>query len=381
MRIGIDATPLLKERSGIGQYVHGLIQGLQTVDVRNSYRLFYPSWTEFGGSSPFSVHSFPTQRLPWPKWYLSLATGFCRWPFPKLSRLTNSEDLFHWTSNFLPPKGCRRQIMTLYDLTSLLFPKHHPWGRRVAHSMMIARSAAVADGIIVISHHTKQDVMRYLGVPESKLYVVHPAASSLFASKSVAQRSMALSKYGLPDKSYILFIGNIEPRKNLVRLLVAYSEARKQLTRRHRLVLVGGQGWQNAEIFRKAEELDLGSDLIFLGYVPDEDLPALMSGAVVFVYPSLYEGFGLPPLEAMACGTPVITSNVASLPEVVGDAAILIDPYDTAALASSLTRVLESRELRQELHERGIKRAELFSWENTARQTVKVYEDVYARGS
>jgi glycosyltransferase involved in cell wall biosynthesis len=380
MRIGIDATPLLKELSGIGHYVDRLIRGLQAVDAKNSYRVFYTAWKEVGPVSPPSLRLFPAKRLPWPKWFLPLATGLCRWPLPGLSRLTSDEDIVHWTSNFLPPRGSRKQVLTLYDLTFLLFPKHHPWQRRVLHSMTIARSAALADGIIVISHQTKQDVMRYLGVPESKLHVVYPAASPLFEPKSEAQRSKVLSKYRLPDKAYLLFIGNIEPRKNLVRLLVAYAKARPRFARRYRLVVIGGQGWRNTEIFRKADELALEDDLTFLGYVPDEDLPSLISGALAFVYPSLYEGFGLPPLEAMACGTPVVTSDVASLPEVVGDAAVMVDPYDTDALATAIARVVESPDLRQELSERGMKRAGLFSWEKTARQTVKVYEDVY-RGS
>ena len=179
----------------------------------------------------------------------------------------------------------------------------------------------------------------------------------------------------------MLFVGNIEPRKNLTRLVEAYALLLRRSHYRGPLILAGGQGWRNSEIFRCVEELELEKHVKFLGYVPDDVMPALMSGAEIFIYPSLYEGFGLPPLEAMACGTPVITSNVSSLPEVVGDAALMVDPHDVVALADAMHRVLTDRELREEMRRRGLERANEFSWEETARQTLRVYEEVHAKGT
>jgi glycosyltransferase involved in cell wall biosynthesis len=175
-------------------------------------------------------------------------------------------------------------------------------------------------------------------------------------------------------RDYLLFVGNIEPRKNLVALVEAYSQLRNNTRRAPPLAIAGGEGWRNRLIHQAVAASPFAADIRFLGYVPDAELPALMNGALAFVYPSVYEGFGLPPLEAMACGTPVITSNRSSLPEVVGDAALLVHPDDPAELADAMARVVEHESLRDDLRGRGLKQAQRFSWEGTARLTLEVYE-------
>jgi len=378
MRIAIEVGSLLKERSGVGQYVYHLVNGLGTVDSTNEYRLFYSSLRQPIHCLPsFPYSSISSKRVRLPAKALLLATGLGRWKLPGFHRFFGSANLFHWPNYLLVPGGSGKHVITICDLTFLLFPAYHPARRVRAFTAGISRSVSRADAIIVISQHTKHDVMKYLGIPEDKIHVVYCAASPRFHPIPPHQSDPILSKYLLRREHYVLFAGNIEPRKNIMRLLEAYARLKARWTYAYPLILAGGQGWRNADIYRGVKELSLEKDVRFLGYVPDEELPALMSGAALFVYPSLYEGFGMPPLEAMACGTPVVTSNSSSLPEVVGDAALLIDPHDVEELAEGMHQALTDRELRDEMRQRGLARAKLFSWEETARQTLKVYGHVH----
>jgi glycosyltransferase involved in cell wall biosynthesis len=379
MRIGIDVGTLLKERSGIGQYVFHLVDNLVKLPSEHEYLLFYASRHRLQ-SVPVAHGSVAVKHIPCPSRLLHLASGLGRWQLPGFDRLLGPLDVCHWPNYMLVPGSAGRQIITICDLTVLLFPDYHPWSRVQAFTKGIARSVAQADAVIVISEHTKRDVQKYLGVPEEKIRVVYCSASSHFRELSPEEKQPTLAKYHLPVKGYILYVGNVEPRKNLVRLLEAYSALRTKDMCAVPLVIAGGEGWKNTDMYRKVEELSLDRHIRLLGYVPDESLPALMSGARLFVYPSLYEGFGLPPLEAMACGTPVVTSNVSSIPEVVGDAALMVDPYDVDELAETMRKVLQDERLREEMRRKGLVRAKLFSWEETARNTRRVYEEV-CRGS
>ncbi|MET0514895.1 MAG: glycosyltransferase family 1 protein [Nitrospiraceae bacterium] len=382
MRVNIDGSVLLKERSGVGQYVYRLVHGLGTVDSRNEYRLVCDSFRRANGRLPsFPYRNISYRRLPVETNVLKGASGLGRWSIPLFNTLFGTADVFHWPNYLLVPGGSCKHIITICDLTFLLFPAYHPSFRVRAYSSGIFRSAARADGIVVISEHTRRDVIKYLGVPKEKIRVVYCAAAPHFRPIPPSERSQVLSGYSLDDQKYVLFVGNIEPRKNLIRLLEAYSQLLRRSQYRGPLILAGGQGWRNIGILRCVEEFALEKHVRFLGYVPDDVMPALMSGAELFVYPSLYEGFGLPPLEAMACGTPVITSNVSSLPEVVGEAALTVNPHDVAALADAMHRVLTDSEFREEMRRKGLERANEFSWEETARQTLKVYEEIHAKGT
>jgi len=285
-------------------------------------------------------------------------------------------------------------VLTVHDLIFLLFPEYHlPLNRWFLNRFMplfIRR----ADAIIAISQCTKDDLIRHYGVPSEKVTVIYEGVDSRFhpvTDPDVLGRVRA--RYGLPEH-YILYVGTIEPRKNLTALLEAFVALRKQASNRQpatsnqrleagswKLVIAGKRGWLYEGFFRRLRELGLEGEVILLGFVPDEDLPALYSAAELFVFPSLYEGFGLPVLEAMACGTPVIASNASSLPEVVGEAGILIDPHDVGGLVKAMGRVLMDGGKRREMREKGLQQAARFSWERTAAMTLGVYRSVLGRGA
>jgi glycosyltransferase involved in cell wall biosynthesis len=228
--------------------------------------------------------------------------------------------------------------------------------------------------VITDSQASKADIVRFLRVPPQKVHVVSEGVAQAFRPTSAHKVERIRGRYRLPHE-YILFVGSVEKRKNLVGLLHAY--AKLTASGRHSpLVVAGSANRRYPELSKVLQELDLEQDAIFAGYMPERDLPALYSGATLFVFPSLYEGFGLPPLEAMACGTPVVCSNAASLPEVVGDAALMTDPTDVEGLAAAMFRVLTQPDLAADLRQRGLARAAQFTWERTAHDTLAVYEKV-----
>ena len=381
MRIGIDASLLLRERSGIAQYIHHLVSALGKIDSHNQYILGFMSAKRGRLEIPsYGYSNFSSSTVALSSRQLQIATGLGRWGLPALCYPFDEVDIVHWPNYLFLPGVNGKQIVTICDLTFLMFPDQHPWFRAKGLAWAVRRSVAEADAVMVISECTKRDAMKYLSVPESKIRLTYCGTSSRFQPISSEQRSSVLKKYELPTDGYLLNVGNIEPRKNLVRLVEAYALLKKRTTCQFPLVLAGGAGWKNSEVYKRIEDMAMADAIRLIGYVPDEDLPAVMSGATLFLYPSLYEGFGLPPLEAMACGTPVVASNTSSLPEVVGDAALTVDPYDVEGLAKAMEQLLNDEELRNEMRTRGLARAKLFSWERTARETLKVYEEVYAKG-
>jgi len=381
VRVGIEASMLLKERSGIGQYLQHLVDGLGRVDSQNDYILSFPSGFKMSAKLPsFPYPNIRSVGVRASYRTLHLATGLGRWNLPRYWQPFEAVDVFHWPNFLLIPGVSGKQVITIYDLTFLLFPDYQPWLRMMGLAKGIAQSADRADMIIAISNHTKRDLVTHLGVSEKKIRVIHCAVSKAFRPIESSAMRPVLAKYGLPQDGYVLYVGNIEPRKNLVRLLQAYSLMKGRGNFCHPLILCGGRGWMNKEVYDCVQRLSLEKEVKFIGYVPDEDLSFLMSGATLFVYPSLYEGFGLPPLEAMACGTPVVTSNSSSIPEVVGDAALMVDPHDVDGLSVAMERVLADKDLRADLRRKGLERAKLFSWEEVASQTLQVYSEVCAPG-
>ena len=242
---------------------------------------------------------------------------------------------------------------------------------------MMPRFLGRAQAVIAVSEFTKRDAIRLYGLRDDKITVIYEGVHPRFVLSSPAQVAAIRRTYHLPEH-VILYTGTIEPRKNLARLLEAYARLRSQpgLPGDLKLVIVGKKGWLYQPFFDRLGQLGLQDEVIFPGFVPGEDLPALYGAANVFAYPSLFEGFGLPVLEAMACGTPVVCSTSSSLPEVAGDAALLVDPADTAGLANALQRVLSDSSLRSSLSARGTMQAARFTWEQAARATVAVYEHV-----
>ena len=271
----------------------------------------------------------------------------------------------------------KRLVSTLHDLSFLTHPECHT-SENIAHSLKGTQDAiAWADILIAVSQHTRDELIERMAVAPDRVVVIHeapnPACVQVYDPAVLARVRVA---YQLPPV-FVLFLGSLEPRKNVLRLLRAYASLSPGLRSDVHLVIAGGVGWKNSEVRPTVQELGLSDQVHFIGYIPEHDLPAVYSLASVFAYPSLSEGFGLPVLEAMQCGVPVLTSNVSSLPEVAGEAAVLVSPTDSEAIAHGLTCLLEQTSLQTELRERGYEQVKQFSWDRCARETLEVYRQVY----
>jgi glycosyltransferase involved in cell wall biosynthesis len=367
MRIGIDARLVFYNRAGIGQYIIRLIEALASLEPKDDKFILLQSRKD---ESPI-IYSNGFERKP--LW----TPSHNRFEQPALSfeisRL--GLDLLH-SPDFIPPfrRNCK-SVITIHDLAFLLYP-HFLTRESARYYGQIDQAWRKTDHIIAVSEATKQDSIKMLGVPEKKISVIHEAANPIYRQVPKDEaRKVAKEKYKL-DKNFILFVSTIEPRKNLPGLLQAYRRLRDEYKRDEILVLAGSKGWLWEEVYETVDKLNLNKSVAFLGRVPSEDLVYLYNAANLFVHPSFYEGFGLPPLEAMTCGTPVIVSNTSSLPEVVGDAALMIDPHDIDGLTVAMWRVLTEEELRQDLVQKGLKRAQIFSWQEAAKKTLEVYHKV-----
>jgi glycosyltransferase involved in cell wall biosynthesis len=267
-----------------------------------------------------------------------------------------------------------RIVVTVHDVFAWSYPGTSSPLDTLIYRHWLPRVLPRAETVITVSHHSKTDIIRYLGVAADKVQVIHLAISNRYRPTTTQEIAAARSRYNLPQNC-ILITGSVEERKNTRRLLEAYAQLRRGGEQRP-LVIAGARRRKSAGVVETVSRLGLERQVIFTGYVAEADLPAVYSGADLFVFPSLYEGFGLPPLEAMACGAPVVCSNAASLPEVVGDAALLFDPQDVDGMAEAMQRVLADTALRQEMRQRGLARAQQFTWERTARETAAVYRQV-----
>jgi glycosyltransferase involved in cell wall biosynthesis len=368
MKIGIDARLVHYQRAGIGQYTQRLAQAMAAIDHDNSYSLLQSrkDGTPLVGSPTFRRRSLWTPpHHRYEQWLLPLEI----WPL----RL----DLLH-CPDFIPPfrRPCPA-VITVHDLAFLRFPGLLTEESRSYYGQ-IERAVESAEHIIAVSESTKSDLVALAGADARKITVVYEAAGPSFQPADAAQIAAVRQRYGLQD-DYILFVSTIEPRKNIPFLLEAYAQMRSTWSGAGdapRLVLAGKKGWLYDSVFVIMEQLGLSTSVVFTGGIPIEDLPALYSGALCFVLPSLYEGFGLPVLEAMSCGAPVIATNVSSLPEVAGDAALLVDPQDMLGLAMALQRLCQDEALRQDLIARGRAQAARFSWQRAARETIAIYKAV-----
>jgi glycosyltransferase involved in cell wall biosynthesis len=295
--------------------------------------------------------------------------------------LLGQVDVVHST-NFSTPRfrdRRKRLVMTIYDLSFLIHPEFHV-PENVKHALQGTREAvARADALITISQYSRQELIERMGVTDDRVAVIYLAADPCCTRIEDTKRTLLVRKrYGLPEH-FILFVGSLEPRKNVRRLIQAYAKLPTSLRDDVHLVIAGGVGWLTDDIYSTVFQLGEKERVHFIGYVEENDLPAVYSLADVFAYPSLYEGFGLPVLEAMQCGVPVLTSNISSLPEVAGTAALLVTPTEVDDIAYGLRRLLEVADLRAELRARGYQRAREFSWERCARETLAVYKKVYDR--
>jgi len=271
----------------------------------------------------------------------------------------------------LPLRTTIPGVVTVHDLAFLRYDNVHPHLNRWYLTWITRASVRRAKCVIAVSESTKKELEQLLGVPTDKIRVIHNGVSRHFRKVPPTEAAQVRERYRLPD-NYILYVGNIEPRKNLPVLLKAFDQIKEKSFVPHQLVILGQRAWMYGAVDSTWQALKAKDHVVFTGYVPAEDLPAIYSLADVFVYPSLYEGFGLPVLEAMACGTPVITSNTSSLPEVAGDAAELVDPRSVDALSRALCRLIHDHNYRQQLVRKGLERAAMFSWERTAVATLEL---------
>lgn len=379
-RIGIDAHLLSfagsYRQAGVSRYIAELLRAFAAVDAAGAGGPAH-DYVAYAGPERPPADFAPGGGVRWRHSRLRTARPPARIAWEQaagpLAAARDRLDLFHGPVNVLPLLLPCPGVVTVHDLAFLAYPEaYHPAKRRylkLATALSVRRAARV----IAVSAATRDELVRRLGVPERKVTVVHNAVDPAFKPLPAAEIAAFRAEQELPERM-VLFVGTLEPRKNLVGLLDAFARIAPE-TDAH-LVVVGGKGWLYDEVFARLARLGLTERVRFAGFVPDAQLPLWYNAAEVFVYPSLYEGFGLPPLEALACGTSVVTSNASSMPEVVGDAALLADPDDPDALAAALRRLLSDPGLRTMLRERGLARAAVFSWARTAAATRAVYDAV-----
>ena len=367
MRIGLDGIVLRKPVAGSHRYFEELLTGLAQPTAGNEFVVF-SNLRSFRADALPRQDNFSYRNVNTRRW---IPAALEQQLFPAWGAF-GPLDVLHSTVSVPPLWYHRPTVATVSDLAFELFPETTKWTGRWWRKILTKPGIARASRLITLSESTKRDLKNLFGVPSDKIRVVYPYTPPRF--RPMPDVDAVAARYHLPSK-YILYVGTLERRKNLTALVRAFAEARRMASLEHALVLVGQRGWLYEDVFRTVEELGLRDRVLFLGYVPDEDLPALYTHADLFVYLSLYEGFGLPPLEAMACGAPVIVSNVSSLPEVVGDAGLLVNPRDVPAIASEFVRVLADCDLRAAMRDRGLARARLFSQERFIQQTLEVYRD------
>ncbi len=363
MRIGIDARLVYYSQAGIGQYILHLVNGLAQVDEENEYILLQSRKDE---TTILEKDNFRRVSLWTPSHH-----RFERHALNvELVRL--GLDVLH-SPDFIPPhRPSCKSVITVHDLAFLLYP-HFLTKESARYYGHIDQAVRWTDHIIAVSESTKRDTIQHLGVAEDMITVVYEAANPIFRPiDNNEARDHVRDRHGV-DGPFVLFVSTIEPRKNVPTLLRALWQLMQCYKEDVRLVLAGGRGWLFEDVFAVVDELKLDGRVHFVGRVSSEDLLYLYNAAELLAHPAFYEGFGLPPLEAMACGLPTIVSNVASLPEVVGDAGLLIDPHDADELTVAMWRVLNDAELRQEMRAKGLRQAERFSWERAARETLDIY--------
>ncbi|MBP1466567.1 glycosyltransferase family 4 protein [Candidatus Chloroploca sp. M-50] len=372
MHIAINAHLLAHTRSfrraGVSHYIEQVLLHLGRLDRQNRYTVYTTrglTSAALGLPPNFCVRPShlptinPRVRIPWEQLLAPLLLRSMR------------ADLFHGVLNVAPLFCPVPSVITIHDLAFIRFPQTFRAYNRTYLDFATRLSARRASRILAVSEHTKREVVGLLGIPEDRIIVTPNAVRDHFRPPEPGVLAHFRARKGLPER-FLLTVGTLEPRKNLTTLLDAYA----QVVRTHQVPLLigGGKGWLYDAVFQRLEALGLRDLVEFVGYIEEEELPLWYAAATVFVFPSIYEGFGMPPLEAMACGTPVITSASASLPEVVGDAGLMVNPHDAGAFAQAIIALLDDRALHHELRERGLRRAEAFSWHTTAERTLAAYE-------
>lgn len=373
--IYLDVSAAVHRRAGLGRYAESLARALVAADP-GRYGLFFNQ--EQGVETLSGLGHLPsrTVRLGYKPWRMLVWLGqLARVNF---NRLLPGAELFHATEHLLLPLRHIPSVLTVHDLIFRHLPDHHKVLNRWYLNITMPLYCRRATRIIAVSECTKQDLISAYGLPSDKVTVIYEAAAPHFRPQLPGHVASVRSRYDLPER-YLIFVGTIEARKNLSTLLSGFEALHAEgLT--DGLVIVGRRGWLYGDFFSALERSPARGGVVFPGYIPDEDLPAVYAGAQALVFPSLYEGFGLPVLEAMACETPVVASNASSVPEVGGDSALYFDPRDCEAMVATTRRVLSEPGLAEDLRRRGREQAACFSWERAAQETEAVYGELVSGG-
>jgi glycosyltransferase involved in cell wall biosynthesis len=372
----IDYTPAVRQQAGIGRLIRGQIAALIAAKPPLDLRLFVVGRVddEARRMAPLPLHTTPLDERNMVRLWHRLNS-----PLPPLEWFTGGPlTLLHATDFVLPPSNARRKLLTVHDLAFLFYPDAAMPGLQRYLNVVVPRSVRRADGIIADSTHTAQDLQEQWGVPPDRITVVQGAVDHDRFQPVADPRALAgvRLRYGLGSRPYILALSRLEPRKNFVRLIEAFAEARAAGGLPHTLVIGGRKGWLYDAIFARVQELDLGDHVLFPGFIAEDDLPALYSGAALFAYPSLYEGFGLPILEAQACGVPVLTADNSCLPEAAGEGAVYVQAEAVESIAGGIVALASDAALAADVAAKGLANAAQFTWARSARQLLEAYRKV-----
>ena len=391
MKIGIDISRYIDKSGGVGIYAANLLKFLLKIDADNKYigySFFYDcfpdGWNKKESAGIFSDYytspniytNFSLNKIDWST--NTIKKSWSRASIEGKEKLLGDVDVIHSTAYIVPELLRAKLVVTIHDLSFMLFPDFHTEENKTLLMKNLIYINSRPDKIICDSKQTKKDLIRFFHVPEEKIKVIYLGVDHVFSDHiSEEKKDIILAKHDLIGLDYILTVASIEPRKNFEQIIKVFAEIVKDRKYNNLfLVCAGGAGWKNETIYSLVREKGLEEKVKFLGFVEETDLPVIYNRAKFFMYPSVYEGFGLPVLEAMASRVPVLTSNVSSLPEVAGDAAIMVDPYNEKEIYRASINLLENEKLRKELQAKGVERSNLFTWENTAFQTLEVYKEV-----
>lgn len=384
MKICIDARCLSEgRRTGVEEYVEGLLKSLFEIDSKNEYTLFLNSWKEpkndFSWIKKYS--NVKIKKLKIPNKILNLFFWYFNWP--KIDVICGGADIVFLPNIIFAGISSRAKlILTVHDLSFERYPQYFSWKRRFWHIFVNAKKICQkAEKIIAISDSTRKDIIELYKIPERKIECIYSATGEKFRviDRNDANLIKIKAKYQLPYK-FILFLGTIEPRKNVIGLIEAFEEfqeksenGKNDQLKKYNLVIAGSKGWMNKKIFSKIKNSKFSSKIKLINFVEEKDKEYIYNLASIFVFPSFFEGFGFPPLEAMKCGIPVIASSNSSLPEVVGEGAILIDPERTSDITVAMEEILIDKKLRDLLIKKGLIEVNYFTWEKTAKQTLAFF--------